>query len=119
MKVARVTIGMLEAKSALAEIDLARNARFNHPLQRPIHRGAAHRRRRRRRAGSGRLLASNQFDEVVGSQVSFLPQEYVDDEIAFAGALAAGGAKAVEIGGRFHGGGTVHRPPLFSLVTDD
>jgi hypothetical protein len=43
--------------------------------------------------------------------MTFLPQEDIDDEIAFAGTLAAGGPKAVEVGGRFHGSRTVHRLP--------
>ena len=38
------------------------------------------------------------IDEVVGAEVPFLTEEDVDDEVAFAGALAARGPEAVEIG---------------------
>ena len=40
VKVARVAVGMLEAEAALAEIDLAGDARLDHPPQRPVDRRA-------------------------------------------------------------------------------
>ena len=45
------------------------------------------------------ILAADQVDEVVGGEVAFLAEEDVDDEVALAGALAAGRAQAVDVGG--------------------
>jgi hypothetical protein len=93
MKVPRMPVGMLEAEPPLPEIHLARDARLFHPLQGAVH----------RRPADLLILAADQIVEVVGGEVPFLPQEDVDDEIAFAGALAAGRPEAVEVGGRrFH-----------------
>ena len=43
------------------------------------------------------ILAADQIDEIVGAEVPFLAQEDVDDEIALAGALAAGRPQPAEI----------------------
>ena len=55
---------MLETEPPLAEIDLARNARIDHPLERPVDGGAA----------DLLILATNQIEQVVGRQVPFLPR---------------------------------------------
>ena len=82
-------IRMLEAKTTLAEIDLAGDARVDHPLQRAVD----------SRAADPLVLAPDQIDEIVGGEVPLLAEEHIDDEIAFARALAAGRAKALEEGG--------------------
>ena len=79
---------MLEAEPALAEIDLAGDARIHHPLQRAVDRGAA----------DPLILALDQIDEIVGAEVSLLAEEHVDDQVALAGALGAGRPQPVEIG---------------------
>ncbi len=40
MEVTGLTVGMLEPETPFAEIDLAGDARIDHPLQRAIDRGA-------------------------------------------------------------------------------
>ena len=54
----------------------------DHPLQRAVD------------GGSAELLVflTHQVDQVVGAEMAVLVQENVDDQIAFAGALAAGWA---------------------------
>ena len=89
MEVPRMPVRMLEAEAALAEIDLAGDAGVDHPLQRAVD----------GRAADPLILAPDQIDEIVGGEVSFLAQEHVDDEIALAGALAARGPQAVDVGG--------------------
>ena len=79
MKVARVAERRLEARAAVAEIDLPGNAGADHPLKRAVDRGAA---------DSGRL-AAHVFEEIVGAEMAFLTEEDVQDSIAFTGALAA------------------------------
>jgi len=44
------------------------------------------------------VLTLDQVDEIVRGEMTFLPEEDVDDEIAFAGALAARGPEAVDVG---------------------
>ena len=114
MEVPRMPVRMFEAESPFAEVYFARDPGVDHPLQRAVDGRTAHARRRDRRIGSRRLFASNQFDEIVGGQMSLLPEEHIDDEIAFAGAFTAGRTKAVEIGGWFHRARTVHRLSLTS-----
>ena len=87
MKVARLAVGMLETESAFAEIDLARDAGVNHPLQCAVDRGAA----------DALIFASNEIDEIVGAEVTFLAQEHIDDLFPFAGTLAAIALQAAEI----------------------
>ena len=94
MKVARVAIRVLEPETALAEVDLARDPRLLHPLERAVDGGAA----------DLLILAADQIVQVVGGQMSFLAEEDIDDEVALAGAFAPGRPEAVEVGGRrFHG----------------
>ena len=79
MKVPRVAVRRLEARAPLAEVDLARDAGVDHPLQRAVDGGAA---------DAGRL-AADQIEQIVGADVPFLAQEDRDDPVAFAGALAS------------------------------
>ena len=72
---ARVPVRMLEAKSALAEIDLAGDASLDHPLQRPVD----------RRAADPRVLAPDEIDQLIGADVPFLPKKDRDDEVTLAG----------------------------------
>ena len=85
-----MAVGVLEAEAALAEIDLAGDPGVDHPLQRAVD----------GRPADPLVLAADQLDELVGREVPFLPQEDVDDEVALAGALAACGPQAVDVGGR-------------------
>ena len=84
MKVARVAVRRLEARTAFAEIDLAGDAGVDHPLQRAVDGGAAD-------AG---VLAADEIEQIVRAEMTFLTQEDVEDAIALAGALAAGGRSA-------------------------
>ena len=94
MKVPRMAVGVLEAEAAFAEVDLAGDARLLHPLQRAVDGGAA----------DLLVFAADQIVEIVGGEVPLLAEEHVDDEIALAGAFAAGGPEAVEVRRRrFHG----------------
>ena len=88
MKVPRMTVGVLEAEAAFAEIDLARDAGVDHPLQRAVDGGAA----------DAVIFALDQIDEIVGAEVSLLAEEHVDDQIALARPLGAGRAEPIEIG---------------------
>ena len=94
VKVARVTVRMLEPKAAFAEIDLARDPGLDHPLQGAVDGGAA----------DALVFAADQVHQVVGGEVAFLAQKDVDDEVALAGALAAGRTQTVDKRGRsrFH-----------------
>src|SRR6185503_15803581 len=83
VEVTRVAVRVLEAEAPLAEVDLARDAGFLHPLERAVHRGAT----------DLLILAPDQIVQIVSGKVPFLPEEDVDDEVAFAGTLAAGRAK--------------------------
>src|SRR4029453_1358692 len=80
VEVPRVAVGRLEARAPLAEVDLARDAGVDHPLQRAVNGGAA---------DAGGLLA-DAFEQIVGADVPFLAQEDLHDAIALAGAFAAG-----------------------------
>ena len=80
-------VGVLEAEPALAEIDLARDARLHHPLQGAVDGGAA----------DPLVLALDQIDEIVGAQVSLLAEEHVDDQVALARPLGAGRPQPIEI----------------------
>ena len=68
---------MLEPEPSLAEIDLAGDARFHHPLQGPVDGGTA----------DPLVLALDHLDEIVRAEVSLLAEEHVDDQVAFSGAL--------------------------------
>jgi hypothetical protein len=87
MKVARMPVGMLEAETAFAEIDLARDAGLHHPLQRAVDGGAA----------QSVIFALDEIDEIIGAQMSLLAEEHVDDQIAFAGPLGAGRSQTIQI----------------------
>ena len=65
MKVARVTVGRLEARAAFAEVDLARDAGADHPLQGAVDGGAA----------DARRLAADEIEQIVGADVALLTQE--------------------------------------------
>ena len=95
MEVARVPIRVLEPESSLAEVHLAGDAGVHHPLQRAVDGGSA----------DAVIFVPDELDQIVRAQVSFLAQEHIDDEVAFAGALSARGPEPIEIeGGRCHVG---------------
>ena len=77
-------VGRLEARAALAEVDLAGDAGADHPLQRPVDRGAA----------DPGIFVADEVAEIVRAQMAFLAQEDAENAIALAGALAAGRAQA-------------------------
>ena len=87
VKVPGMAVRVLEAEAAFAEIDLARDARFDHPLQRAVDGGPA----------DAMIFALDQIDEIVGAQVSLLAEEDVDDQIALARPLRAGRAEPIEV----------------------
>jgi hypothetical protein len=62
MKVARVAELRLEARAAVAEFDLPRNAGADHPLKGAVDRGAA---------DAGRL-AAHVLEKIVGAEMTFL-----------------------------------------------
>jgi hypothetical protein len=78
---------MLEAEAALTEIDLARDAGVDHPLQGAVD----------RRAADALVLTPDQVDQIVGAQVPFLTEKNVEDEIPFARAFRPCGTDAIEI----------------------
>src|SRR5687768_1191376 len=78
---------MLEAEPAFAEVDLARDAGFLHPLQGAVDGGAR----------DAMVFAFDEVDEIVSAEVSLLFEERVDDQVALAGTLGAGRTKPVEI----------------------
>ena len=82
-----MTIGMLEAEPAFAEIDLARNPRIDHPLQRPVDGGAA----------DALVLPPNEIDEIVRAQMPLLAQKDVEDLLPFAGPLAASRLQPLDV----------------------
>src|SRR6186713_2831339 len=95
VKVTRLPVGMLEAETAFAEIDLTRNAGIHHPLEGAIHGCPA----------DALILATDDVDQIVGTEVSLLAEKHIHDLLAFAGALAALRLQSAEIGkGRRHGG---------------
>src|SRR5579871_812838 len=77
VEVPRMPFRGLEARAAFAEVDLARETRCDHPLQRAVH---------GRAADAGRL-APHDRDEILGAGVSLLTKERVDDAIALGGVL--------------------------------
>ena len=88
MEVPRMPVRVLEAEAAFAEVDFPRDAGVHHPLQRAVD----------RRPADAMVFALDQIDEIVGAQMSLLAKEHVDDQIALAGPLGAGGTKPIEIG---------------------
>jgi len=87
MEMTGLTIGVLEPESPLAKVDLAGDARINHPLQGAIHRCTA----------DAVIITSNEIDQIVGAEMAFLSQEDVDNLLALAGALATGWLQPSEI----------------------
>jgi hypothetical protein len=87
MKVPRVTVGMLEAKAALAKIDFARDTRIDHPLERPVD----------GRPADSVIFAFDQIDQIVGAQMSLLTEKHVHDLVALARAFGAGGTEAIDV----------------------
>ena len=79
MEVTRLSVRMLEAEPSLAEIDLAGDAGIDHPLQRAID----------GRTADAMIVVSDQINQIVGAEMSFLTEEDVDDLLPLAGALAA------------------------------
>ena len=93
MKVTGMTIGVFEPEPPFAKIDLARDPRLFHPLQRAVDGGAA----------DFLIFPLDQVVQIIGRQMPFLAKKDIDDEIALAGTFAAGRPEAVEVGGRrFH-----------------
>ena len=85
MKVPRMPVGVLEPETAFAEIHLAGDARFLHPLQRAVD----------GRAADPVIFAFDQIDEIVGAEVSLLLEERVDDQVPIPLAGFAGMAALV------------------------
>ena len=79
VKMPRMTIGRLEAGTPFAEIDFARDARRDHPLQRAVD----------RRAADSGFLTVDELEQLVRAQMSLLPQENVEDLVALGRSLAA------------------------------
>ena len=79
-----MAVGRLEARAAFAEIDLAGDPGFDHPLQRAID----------GRAPDPGSLAADEIEQIVRAQMTFLLQEGLEDPVAFAGMLSAGRAQA-------------------------
>ena len=69
---ARMAVRRLEARAAVAEVDLARDPRPNHPLQRPVD----------GRPADARVLAPSEVAEIVGTRVTFLLEEDTQNAIA-------------------------------------
>ena len=88
MKVPWMMIRRLEAGPPFAEVDLTGEAGIHHPLQRSIH----------RRATDLRIFAVNEIREIIGGEMTFLPDENVQNAVALTGALAAGRKKGGKIG---------------------
>ena len=87
VEVPGMAVRVLEAETALAEVDPPGDAGVDHPLQRAIDGGPA----------DALVFLAHQVDEVVGAQVAFLAQEDPDHEVAFAGALAARRPQAFDV----------------------
>ena len=87
MEVTRLTVGVLEPESPFTKVDLAGDARVDHPLKGAIDGGAT----------DPMIVAPNEIDEIVGAEVPFLAQEDVDNLLPLAGALATGRLQPTEI----------------------
>ena len=74
MEVTGLTVGMLEPESPFAEVHLAGNARIDHPLERAINRGTT----------DPVIVPPDQINEVVSTEMPFLPQEDVDNLLPLA-----------------------------------
>src|ERR671912_1608374 len=87
MEVTRVAIRMLETEAPFAEIDFASDARIHHPLQRAVDGGSA----------DALIFAPDQIDEIIGAQVSLLPEEHIHDLVTLAGTFRSRGAQPIDI----------------------
>ena len=87
VEVTRLTVRMLEPEAALAEVDLARDAGVDHPLQRAVD----------GRAADAMIVLADQIDEIVGAEMAFLTQEHIDNLLPLAGALASCRRQSAEI----------------------
>ena len=87
MKVPRVAVRRLETRAPFAEVDLARDAGIDQPLQRALH---------GRTADAGRL-AADEIEEIIGGDVPLLTEEHLQHPVAFAGALAPRGTQRGEV----------------------
>ena len=67
-----MTVGRLEARSTLAEIDLAGDPGFDHPLQRPID----------GRPPDPGSLTADEIEQVVRAQMTFLLEEGLENPVA-------------------------------------
>ncbi|MNC86243.1 hypothetical protein D3C83_18870 [compost metagenome] len=92
VEVARLAVRMLEPEASFAEVDLARDAGVDHPLQRAVD----------GRAADALVFLANLVDEIVGAEMPLLAQEDVDDLLALAGALATVRLQPAEIEDRRH-----------------
>ena len=101
-----MAVRVLETEAAFAEIDLAGNPRIHHPLQRAIDRGAA----------DATIFLADEIDEVVRAEVPLLAEERVDNEVAFAGALAARRTHAFDINGSHARDGFLFQVPSSGFV---
>ena len=72
--------GGLEPEPPLPEVDLPRDPRVYHPLQRAVHSGAA----------DPLVFVLDQIDEIVCAEMPFLSEEHIDDPFPFARPLATG-----------------------------
>ena len=77
---------MLEAKAPFTEVHLTRDAGIDHPLQRAVD----------GRTADPLVFSSDEIDEVVGAEVPLLPQENVENLLAFAGTFAAFRFEAID-----------------------
>ena len=87
VEVPGMSVRRLVARAAFAEIDLAGDPRFDHPLQRAID----------GRPADSRRLTTHEIEQIVGAQVTFLLEENPEDLVALAGMLAARGAEPGQI----------------------
>jgi 2-phospho-L-lactate guanylyltransferase (CobY/MobA/RfbA family) len=78
VKVARVAVRRLEARTSFAKVDLAGDAGADHPLQGAVHRGAA----------DACRLAPDEVEQIVRADMPFLAQEDLEDTIALGRPLA-------------------------------
>ena len=79
---------LLETRPPFTEVDLARQPRAHHPLQRAVDRGTP----------DPRVLATHGVVQVIGAEMALLPQKRTEDEIALGRALAAHRAEIRQIG---------------------
>jgi hypothetical protein len=72
MKVARMAVRRLEARTPFAEVDLAGHAGADHPLQGAVHGSPP----------DARGLLPDEIEQIVGADMAFLAQENLEDAIA-------------------------------------